>query len=108
MGLGHPSGLGFWPVPPIQHTCVPPSRPPRARSFSAESFASGPSTTPLSTKLLSLLQESLTAHVLGELQRKLEKLRGVAVTPGTTLLLRKGRRCARVARRTAAGPLFCA
>lgn len=63
-----------------------------ATRFQAESFASGPSTTPLSTKLLSLLQESMGTHVLAELQRKLEKLRTSAITPGTMLLLRKGRR----------------
>jgi hypothetical protein len=30
--------------------------------------------------------------VLGELQRKLEKLHAATLTPGTALLLRKGRR----------------
>jgi hypothetical protein len=64
--------------------------PPR---FSAESFSSGsPSNTPLSSKLLSLLQEALGTHLLAELQRKLERLHAAALTPGALLLLRKGRR----------------
>jgi hypothetical protein len=63
--------------------------------FAAESFASGgPSTTPLSTKLLALLQEAVYGAALPELGHRLEKLHDAAVTPGTLLLLRKGRRCA--------------
>uniref|UniRef100_A0A383WE37 Uncharacterized protein n=1 Tax=Tetradesmus obliquus TaxID=3088 RepID=A0A383WE37_TETOB len=59
--------------------------------FSAESFTTGPSNTPLSTKLLSMLQDCIFAHLFPELQRRVEKLSS-AVTPPAQALLRKGRR----------------
>lgn len=61
--------------------------------FSAESFTTGPSNTPLSTKLLSMLQDCIFAHLFPELQRRVEKLSS-AVTPPAQALLRKGRRWA--------------
>jgi hypothetical protein len=60
--------------------------------FAAESFATGPgSSTPLSTKLLSLLQDCVCSHLFPELQRRLEKLHG-AVTPASQALVKRGRR----------------
>lgn len=66
--------------------------------FAGESFVTGASTTQLSTKLLSLLQDCICAHLFPELQRRLDKLKA-AVTPAAKLLLKKGRRCVRVAAR---------
>lgn len=61
------------------------------RRFVAELFTTGPSNTPLPTKLLSMLQECIFAHLFPELQRRVEKL-GSAVTPPAQALLHKGRR----------------
>eukprot|EP00775_Hariotina_reticulata_P001474 gene1474-1816_t len=59
--------------------------------FVAESFATGATGTLLSTKLLSLLQDCIFAHLFPELQRRVDKFRS-AVTPAAQVLLRKGRR----------------
>lgn len=59
--------------------------------FAGESFLTGASSTQLSTKLLSLLQDCICTHTLPELQRRLEKLKA-AVTPPARMLLKKGRR----------------
>lgn len=61
--------------------------------FASESFLTGASSTQLSTKLLSLLQDCICTHLFPELQRRLDKLKA-AVTPQSKLLLKKGRRCA--------------
>jgi hypothetical protein len=58
--------------------------------FASESFLTGASSTQLSTKLLSLLQNCICT-LFPELQRRLEKLKG-AVTPAAKMLLQKGRR----------------
>lgn len=60
--------------------------------FAGESFLTGASSTQLSTKLLSLLQDCICTHLFPELQRRLDKLKG-AVTPASKMLLKKGRRC---------------
>lgn len=58
--------------------------------FAAESFA-GAAPSPLSTKLLSLLQQSFMAHVYPDMQRRVEKLQA-GLTPSAGALLRKSRR----------------
>lgn len=59
--------------------------------FAGESFLTGASSTQLSTKLLSLLQDCICTHLFPELQRRLDKLKA-AVTPAAKMLLKKGRR----------------
>lgn len=80
-----------------------------AHRFASESFLTGASSTQLSTKLLSLLQDCICAHLLPDLQRRLDKLKGAAVTPSSRILLKKGRRCAGlpVVRLYCHCPLFC-
>lgn len=75
--------------PGCNHVCF--SCP--ARRFASESFLTGASSTQLSTKLLSLLQDCICAYLLPDLQRRLEKLKGAAVTSSSRMLLKKGRRC---------------
>jgi hypothetical protein len=71
--------------------CCLVSLSPYPCRFAAESFTTGPSNTPLPTKLLSMLQDCIFAHLFPELQRRVEKLSS-AVTPPARALLRKGRR----------------
>jgi hypothetical protein len=59
--------------------------------FASESFLTGASSTQLSTKLLSLLQDCICTHLFPELTKRLERLK-YAVTPAARTLLKKGRR----------------
>lgn len=63
--------------------------------FVSESFLTGASSTQLSTKLLSLLQDCICTHLFPELTKRLERLK-YAVTPAARTLLKKGRRYAQL------------
>jgi hypothetical protein len=65
---------------------LPPCR------FAAESF--GGATAPLSTQVLSLLQECISAQLYHGLQKKLERFEA-ARSGGVSRLLAQGRRCGR-------------